>query len=58
MLATGQRAPREFPSGPTLTPDQMVDGVKTAGGEWAYDAAPHERPASRLNRPRHEGDRR
>src|SRR5690349_6464362 len=38
MLATGQRAPREFPSGPTLTPERMVDGVKTAGVEWAYDA--------------------
>ena len=38
MLATGQRAPREFPSGPTLTPERMLDGVKTVGVEWAYDA--------------------
>ena len=38
MLATGQRAPREFPSGPTLTPERMVDGVKTVGVESAYDA--------------------
>ena len=38
VLATGQRAPREFPSGPTLTPERMVDGVKTSGVEWAYDA--------------------
>ena len=38
MLATGQRAPREFPSGPILTPERMVDGVKTVAVEWAYDA--------------------
>ena len=29
VLATGHKAPREFPSGPTLTAEQMVDGVKT-----------------------------
>jgi polyphosphate glucokinase len=38
MLAAGQKAPREFPSGPTLTAEQMVDGVRTVGVEWAYDA--------------------
>jgi glucose-6-phosphate isomerase len=38
VLATGQKAPREFPSGPTLTADQMVAGVKTAAAEWKYDA--------------------
>jgi polyphosphate glucokinase len=38
MLATGQRAPSEFPSGPTLTTERMVDGVKTVGAEWIYDA--------------------
>jgi len=38
ILATGQKAPREFPSGPTLSAAQMVDGVKTLGAEWAYDA--------------------
>jgi polyphosphate glucokinase len=38
VLATGQRAPREFPSGPTLTAERMVDGVKTSGVGWAYDA--------------------
>jgi polyphosphate glucokinase len=36
--ATGQKAPREFASGPTLTAEQMVDGVKTVAAEWAYDA--------------------
>src|SRR5215471_20689152 len=38
ILATGQKAPREFPSGPTLTAQQMVDGVKTVTAEWGYDA--------------------
>jgi polyphosphate glucokinase len=38
LLATGQKAPREFPSGSSLTPEQMVDGVKTVAAEWAYDA--------------------
>jgi polyphosphate glucokinase len=38
VLATGQTAPREFSSGPTLTAQQMVDGVKTVAAEWAHDA--------------------
>src|SRR5215468_8715656 len=38
VLATGQKAHREFPSGPTLTAEQMVVGVKTIAGEWRYDA--------------------
>jgi polyphosphate glucokinase len=38
VLATGQQAPREFSSGPTLTAGQVVDGVKTIAAEWAYDA--------------------
>ncbi len=38
VLATGQKAPREFSSGPTLTAEQMVAGVKTAAAEWKYDA--------------------
>jgi polyphosphate glucokinase len=38
VLATGQQAPREFSSGPTLTAGQMVDGVKTIAAEWKYDA--------------------
>ena len=28
---------REFESGPTLTPQQMVDGVKAAAKGWSYD---------------------
>src|SRR5499426_1817247 len=38
VLATGQNVPREFPSGPTLTAEQMVAGVKTVAAEWTYDA--------------------
>jgi polyphosphate glucokinase len=37
ILATGQKAPREFPSGPTLTAKQMVTGVKKLAREWKYD---------------------
>ena len=38
ILATGQNAAREFPSGPTLTAEQMVDGVKQLAGDGTYDA--------------------
>src|SRR2546422_5705642 len=38
VLATGQKAPREFPSGPTLTAAQMVAGVKMVAAGWKYDA--------------------
>jgi predicted NBD/HSP70 family sugar kinase len=37
ILATGQAEPRRFPSGPKLTPEQMVAGVKEVAGEWQYD---------------------
>jgi predicted NBD/HSP70 family sugar kinase len=37
LLATGQDEPRRFPSGPTLTAEQMVAGVKELTGEWQYD---------------------
>ena len=39
VLATGQKVPREFASGPTLTAEQMVAGVKTVAADWVYDAA-------------------
>jgi polyphosphate glucokinase len=39
VLATGQKTPREFSSGPTLTAEHMVDGVKTVTAGWPYDAA-------------------
>jgi polyphosphate glucokinase len=37
ILATGQDEPRRFPSGPTLTAEQMVATVKDLAGEWTYD---------------------
>ena len=37
ILATGQKEPRKFPSGPTLSPRQMVDGVKKLAADWNYD---------------------
>jgi polyphosphate glucokinase len=38
MLATSQDEHRSFPSGPTLTPRQMVSGVKKLARGWTYDA--------------------
>jgi polyphosphate glucokinase len=38
IFATGQDDYREFSSGPTLTPEQMVTGVKALAGTWKYDA--------------------
>jgi polyphosphate glucokinase len=38
LLATGQKAHREFSSGPTLTAEQMVARVKAMVGNWTYDA--------------------
>ena len=38
ILVTGQDARRKFPSGPTLTAEQMVSGVKTVAAGWKYDA--------------------
>jgi polyphosphate glucokinase len=37
ILATGQDKPRKFPSGPTLTPKEMVAGVKKLAQGWKYD---------------------
>jgi polyphosphate glucokinase len=37
VLATGQAQPRKFPSGPTMTPKQMVSGVKKLAAEWKYN---------------------
>jgi polyphosphate glucokinase len=38
VLVTGEREPRKFPSGPTLTAKQMVGDVKKVTGDWKYDA--------------------
>ena len=37
ILATGQRVPREFSSGPALTAAEMVAGVKQLAADWKYD---------------------
>jgi predicted NBD/HSP70 family sugar kinase len=37
MLASGQREPRKFPSGPEMTPADMVAGVKKLAADWEYD---------------------
>ena len=37
ILATGEKTRREFSSGPTLTPRQMVSAVKKLAGDWKYD---------------------
>jgi predicted NBD/HSP70 family sugar kinase len=38
ILATGHEEPRKIPSGPTMTPEQMVATVKEAAGDWKYEA--------------------
>lgn len=38
ILTTGQKQCRKFPSGPMLTPKQMVRGVKQLAKGWTYDA--------------------
>src|SRR5262245_63743173 len=38
FLATGYKAPRRFPSGPKMTPRQMVAEVKQLASDWKYDA--------------------
>lgn len=37
ILVTGQDEPRKLPSGPALTPQLMVSGVKDLAGDWKYD---------------------
>jgi polyphosphate glucokinase len=37
ILATGQMERKEFTSGPTLTAEQMVAGVKQLTRDWKYD---------------------
>jgi polyphosphate glucokinase len=37
LLATGRTAPVKIPSGPTLTPSNMVGIVKEAAHDWKFD---------------------
>ena len=38
VLATGEKEPRKFLSGPTFTPRQLVAGIKKITRDWKYDA--------------------
>jgi len=38
ILATGHSQRRSFRSGPTLTPEEMVEGVKKLAADWTYEA--------------------
>src|SRR5205807_10340687 len=38
VLVTGQKERRQFPSGPKMTPQGMVVGVKKLVADWNYDA--------------------
>jgi polyphosphate glucokinase len=38
ILATGQTEPRRARSGPTMTPQRMVEVVRELAGDWQYDA--------------------
>jgi polyphosphate glucokinase len=37
ILASGHKVHRSFPSGPKMTPKDMVSGVKKLAADWAYD---------------------
>src|ERR1700685_3778376 len=37
LLASGQTTHREFDSGPTMTPDEMVAGVRKTAEGWEYE---------------------
>src|SRR5262245_60567241 len=37
IRATGQRTLTRFPSGPTMTPDQLIAGVRKITRRWKYD---------------------
>ncbi len=54
VLATEQMEPRKFDSGPTMTAERMVQGVKELAKDWNYDVVTigypgvvfHSRPVS------------
>jgi polyphosphate glucokinase len=37
IYVSGKRLLRQFPSGPTLTPEEMVCGVQELAADWTYD---------------------
>jgi hypothetical protein len=38
ILASGHKVQRSLPSGPKMTPKQMVSGVKKLATDWTYSA--------------------
>jgi predicted NBD/HSP70 family sugar kinase len=36
ILATGQKQVRKIPSGPDMSPEEMIDAVKAAAEDWQY----------------------
>ncbi|MFN0021733.1 MAG: ROK family protein [Pirellulaceae bacterium] len=52
ILATGETERRRFDSGPTMTPEVMVTGVKKLAADWKYDVVSIGYPGTvRNNRP-------
>src|SRR6516165_9768308 len=51
VLASGQEDHREFPSGPALTAEHMVRGVKELAGDWKYEAVSIGYPGAVLHGP-------
>ena len=49
ILATGQKAHRQFDSGPKLTPDRMVAEVRKLASDWKYDCVSIGYPGPVLN---------
>ena len=49
ILVTGQLTPRAFPSGPTLTADQMVSKVRQVAEGWKYEVVSIGVPAPVVN---------
>src|SRR6516162_10073361 len=49
ILATGQEERRRFASGPAMTADQMVRGVKEVARDWKYEAVSIGYPGPVLN---------
>ena len=49
VLASGHQVHRSFPSGPKMTPKDMVSGVKKLTADWAYDVVSIGYPGPVLN---------
>jgi polyphosphate glucokinase len=49
ILASGHKARRSFPSGPSMTPKDMVAGVKQLAADWVYDVVSIGYPGPVLN---------